>query len=108
MTTVNVPEGAPNRINGRGGSAYSTRERGGRTVVDLPPQDVDALLSGPQGRSWADANPGIAISMLAPAGVTSYSHDGVEYKVGDDGLVLVADHVANALRCHGFRDAPSP
>jgi hypothetical protein len=106
MSTVNVPAGAPNRINGRGGSAYSTRERGGRTVVDLPPQDLDVLLSGPQGKSWADANPGIAISMLAPNGVSSYSHDGVEYKVGDDHLVLVADHVASVLCSHGFQDAP--
>jgi hypothetical protein len=89
----------------RGGSAYPTRERGGRTVVDLPSHDLDALLSSPQGRSWAEANPGIAVSMLAPDGVSSYSHDGVEYKVGDDRLVLVADHVASALRSHGFRMA---
>jgi hypothetical protein len=106
MSTVNVPAGAPNRISGRGGSAYPTRERGGRTVVDLPQHDLDALLSGPQGKSWADANPDIAISMLAPDGVSSYSYDGVEYQVGDDRLVTVADHIASVLRSHGFRDAP--
>ena len=51
MSTVNVPAGAPNRISGRGGSAYPTRERGGRIVVDLPQHDLDALLSGPQGKN---------------------------------------------------------
>jgi hypothetical protein len=108
MTTFVVPAGAPNRISGRNGQIYSTRVSEGRTVVDILPQDFESLLSGPLGKSWAKANPGLAVSLLAPEGVCSYSHDGAEFKVCDDGSVLVADHVATVLRCHGFRDAPSP
>lgn len=96
---------ARNRIRGRDGQIYSTGVSEGRTVVDLLPQDLDSLLNGPEGKNWANANPGLAVSMLAPDGVCSYSHDGVEFKVGDNGLVLVADYVANALRSHGFRAA---
>ena len=107
MTTVTVPAGAPNRISGRSGNAYPTRVSEGRTVVDLMPQDFDSLLNGPEGKSWANANPGLAVRLIAPESVSSYSHDGVEFKVGDDRLVLVAEHVATVLRCHGFRDAPS-
>lgn len=107
MTTVNVPAGAPNRISGRSGHAYATRVREDRTVVDMMPQDFEYLLSGPDGKSWANANPGVAVRLIAPESVSSYSHDGAEFKVGDDRLVLVADHVATVLRCHGFRDAPS-
>jgi hypothetical protein len=106
MTTFAVPAGAPNRIGGRGGRIYPTRVSEGRTVVEMMPEDFESLLSGPQGKSWRDANPGLAVSLRAPAGVCSYSYEGTEFKVGDDGLVLVADHVANALRCHGFSHAP--
>jgi hypothetical protein len=51
------------------------------------------------------SNPGLAANLLAPERVCSYSHDGAEFKVGDDGSVLMADQVANALQRHGLRDA---
>jgi hypothetical protein len=76
-----------------------------KTVVDMMPQDFEYLLSGPDGKSWAKVNPSVAIRLIAPENVTCYSHDGVEFKIGDDRLVLVADHVASVLRSHGFRDA---
>jgi hypothetical protein len=106
MTTINVPTGAPNRIGGRGGRAYSTRSSNGRTVVDVLPEDIESLLTGPEGKAWSKANPGLAVSMLAPEGVTSYSHGGTEVAVGKDRLVVVTDEVAQMLRSHGFRDTP--
>ena len=106
MSTVTVPAGAPKRINSRDGGTYSTRESDGRTVVDLLPQDFESLLNGPQGKSWADANPGLAVRMLAPEGTSSYSYGGTQFQVGDDRLIVVTDEVASALRSHGFRDAP--
>jgi len=108
MTTINVPSGAPNRISGRGGRAYSTRANDGYTVVDVLPEDIDSLLTGPEGKAWSKANPGLAVSMQAPEGVTSYSHGGAEVAVGKDRLVVVTNEVAQVLRSHGFRDAPGP
>src|ERR1700733_8469361 len=105
MTTVNVPKGAPNRISGRDGRIYSIRVSEDRTVVDMMPQDFEFILAGPDGKSWAKANPSVAVRLIAPEHVTCYSYDGVEFQIGDDHLVLVADHVASALRSHGFRDA---
>ena len=43
------------------------------------------------------------VRVLAPDGVTSFSHDGVEHKVAKDGSVTVSDPVADVLRSHGFR-----
>jgi hypothetical protein len=45
------------------------------------------------------------IKMIAPEGVSSFSHDGVDHKVGKDRSITVAYHVADVLRSHGFRDA---
>jgi hypothetical protein len=106
MTIVTVPAGAPHRISGRGGRTYSSRVSDGQTVVDLMPEDLDSLLKGPDGNAWAKANPDVVVRMLAPEGVTSYSHAGTEHLVGDDRFVVVTDEVASALRSHGFRDAP--
>jgi hypothetical protein len=49
------------------------------------------------------------IEMLAPLGVTSFSHDGVEHHV-KDGSVHVEHHIAQVLRSHGFwpKDEPKP
>jgi hypothetical protein len=106
MTIVTVPAGAPNRISSRGGRTYSTQVSDGRTVVNLMSEDLDSLLKGPNGKAWAEANPGLAVKMLAPEGATSYSHAGTEHTVGDDRCVVVTDEVASVLRSHGFRDAP--
>jgi hypothetical protein len=107
MTTVTVPAGDANRINGRGGRAYATGVSDGRRVVDLLPEDLDSILNGPDGKSWANANPGLAVTLLAPEGVCSYSYEGTEFQVGDDRLIVVTDEIASALRSHGFRNAPS-
>lgn len=42
--------------------------------------------------------------LFAPEGVTSYSHQGHQFAVGDDGTIDVTDVVAGELRCHGFKD----
>jgi hypothetical protein len=106
MTTVTVPAGVPNRLSGRDGQIYSTRTTEGRIVVDLMPHDLDALLNGPEGESWAKVNPGLSLTPLAPAGTCSYSYGGKEFKVPDDRLIVVTDEVASALRSHGFITAP--
>jgi hypothetical protein len=106
MTTITVPAGAPKPIRGRNGGVYSTRMSEGRTVVDMTSEDIESLLSGPQGKVWVDANPGIAIRMLAPESVSSYSYGGTEFQIGDDRTVVVTAEVASVLRSHGFRDAP--
>jgi hypothetical protein len=105
MTTIAVPEGAPNRIIGRGGRTYSTRTIDGRNVVDVLPEDIDSLLTGPEGKSWSKANPGLAVSMKAPEGTTSYSYGGTEVAVGKDRLVVVTAEVASVLLSHGFQFA---
>jgi hypothetical protein len=46
--------------------------------------------------------------LFAPAGVTVFSHGGHEFDVGPDGSVEVSDHVAAALRSHGFTQAAAP
>jgi hypothetical protein len=106
MTKVTVPPGTPNRISGRDGQIYSTSTSEGRTVVDLMQHDLEALLNGPEAKTWAKANPGLAVKMLAPDGTCSYSYDGKESRIPDDRLIVVTDEVASALRSHGFRDAP--
>jgi hypothetical protein len=108
MTIITVPKGAPSRISGRDGRIYSTRVSEDKTVVDMMPQDFEYLLSGPDGKSWAKVNPSVAVRLIAPESVTCYSYDGVEFQIGDDHLVVVADHVASVLRSHGFRNAPNP
>lgn len=47
----------------------------------------------------------VMIKLIAPEGVSSFSHDGAEHKVGKDGSITVDDHVATVLRSHGFKDA---
>jgi hypothetical protein len=47
----------------------------------------------------------VTLKMRAPEGTHSFSHGGVETKVGKDGCVLVADHVAEVLKSHGFHAA---
>ena len=47
----------------------------------------------------------VIIKLIAPEGVSSFSHDGAEHKVGKDGSITVPDHVASVLRSHGFKDA---
>jgi hypothetical protein len=42
--------------------------------------------------------------MTAPEGVTSYSHNGFAFEVGEDGTIEVDEHVAAPLRHHGFKD----
>jgi hypothetical protein len=44
------------------------------------------------------------VRLRAPHGVTSFSHEGVDVDVDDDGMIDVDDHVANAVRPHGFLD----
>jgi hypothetical protein len=46
--------------------------------------------------------PTVMVKMRAPIGTSGYSHGGVEGKIGDDGCVTVAEHVAADLRWHGF------
>lgn len=40
--------------------------------------------------------------MQAPEDCTSFSHDGEEYEIGDDGTVEVPDAIAAELTSHGF------
>jgi hypothetical protein len=40
--------------------------------------------------------------MQAPEDATSFSHEGEEYEVGEDGTVEVPDAIAAALVPHGF------
>jgi hypothetical protein len=47
----------------------------------------------------------VLIKMHAPDGVSAFSHEGTEHKVGKDGTILVEKPVADVLRAHGFRDA---
>jgi hypothetical protein len=42
------------------------------------------------------------MKLIAPAGVTSTTHDGIEIHVNDDGTVDVPEHVARVLYSHGF------
>ena len=44
------------------------------------------------------------VKMLAPDGVTSFSHDGQEHRIGKDGSIAVHAPVADVLRSHGFRE----
>jgi hypothetical protein len=66
MTTLNVPRGAPNRINGREGRIYSTRVGKDGAVVDMMSEDFEHLLHGPDGNSWTKANPDVAFRLMAP------------------------------------------
>ena len=43
--------------------------------------------------------------LIAPEGITSFSHGGTEHKINKDGSITVDDKVASALRAHGFKDA---
>ncbi|WP_024517065.1 hypothetical protein [Bradyrhizobium sp. Tv2a-2] len=43
------------------------------------------------------------VRLVAPDGVTHFSHNGHEFEVGEDGHVEVADHIAPHLLPHGFR-----
>lgn len=47
----------------------------------------------------------VMVKLTAPEGATSFSIEGRETKIGKSGIVIVADHVADALRSHGFRPA---
>jgi hypothetical protein len=47
----------------------------------------------------------VVVRLIAPEGVSAYSFEGAEHKVGKDGSVTVTDHVASVLRSHGFKDA---
>lgn len=49
----------------------------------------------------AEAAP-VMVRLRAPTGVNSYSHGGVEGKIGADGTIEVLDDVAQDLRQHGF------
>jgi hypothetical protein len=46
----------------------------------------------------------VMVKMTAPAGVTSYSHGGIEQQVKGR-VITVASDVADILRSHGFQDA---
>lgn len=41
--------------------------------------------------------------MMAPEGVTNYSHNGHAFDIADDGVVDVDDKVAGILSAHGFK-----
>ena len=43
--------------------------------------------------------------LVAPEDCTSFSHDGEEYEVDEEGLVEVPDAVAVELISHGFKKA---
>jgi hypothetical protein len=49
----------------------------------------------------ADAAPA-KIKMRAPTGVTSYSHDGVEHAIGEDGMIEIDERAADVFRAFGF------
>ena len=42
------------------------------------------------------------VRLLAPEGVSSFSHAGHSFDVADDGTLDVADHVVTEARSHGF------
>jgi hypothetical protein len=47
----------------------------------------------------------VMVRLMAPEGVTHFSHAGEEHKVAEGGFITVTDEVAATLRSHGFRDA---
>ena len=47
----------------------------------------------------------VMVKMRAPAGITSYSHGGVEHEIGDSGTVEVDESVGDVLRSFGFTPA---
>jgi hypothetical protein len=47
----------------------------------------------------------VMVRLRAPAGATSFSHNGQELEIGKDGTITVEDHVADVLRSHGFTRA---
>lgn len=52
----------------------------------------------------ADAAP-VMVKLIAPAGTSSFSHNGTERTVSKDRTVTVENHVADVLRTFGFSDA---
>jgi len=44
----------------------------------------------------------VMVRLVAPDGVTSFSCEGVEHKVGKDRSITVTEHVAGTLKSHGF------
>ena len=42
--------------------------------------------------------------ICAPEGVTNFSHQGKNIKVGKDGTVAVPHEIADVLKAHGFKD----
>jgi len=42
------------------------------------------------------------VKIVAPKGTTSFSVNGMEIKIGKDGIVDVPENIANELRSHGF------
>jgi hypothetical protein len=47
----------------------------------------------------------VMVKMLAPEGASSFSHEGVELKIGKDGSITVEAGVAAVMQSHGFRAA---
>lgn len=47
----------------------------------------------------------VMVKLVAPEGVTSYSHGGIEHKLDKTGTVTVRADLADILRAHGFKDA---
>jgi hypothetical protein len=48
------------------------------------------------------------VRLVAPEGVTHYSHNGHGFEVGTDGAVEVPDHVVSTLEAHGFKRPDAP
>ena len=46
--------------------------------------------------------------LIAPEGVTQYSHNGHTFEVGADGFIDVDERVAQALEAHGFKTPDAP
>jgi hypothetical protein len=50
----------------------------------------------------AEPAPVVMRKIRAPAGVTNFSHDGVNHEIGKDGTITVPAEVADILTSHGF------
>jgi hypothetical protein len=49
----------------------------------------------------ADVAP-VSVRMRAPAGASSYSHEGIEHRIGQDGMIEIDESAVDVFRALGF------
>ena len=86
----------PKTIDWLGGLKNTNTYQGQPFPDESNPPPIAAMVT--------DVTPAM-VRMRVPQGTCTYSHNGTEYEVGKDGMINVAEHVADVLKSHGFHRA---